>query len=139
MLLKVMCGYCGDEESTINCNDCHLDICDQHSHECEACGENYCPNCIHKCEECEGYVCNACLVHCKTCDEHCLHEACAYKIGDDWYCEAHTQECSSCYDRQPTDNLVTCVKCEETVCEEHRVQVDTETMCLDCVEDMKDD
>lgn len=138
MLIKIMCMYCAEEESTGNCNDCNAVICDKCSHECEDCMKKYCPNCVHTCEKCEGYVCNRCLVNCITCDEHSLHQACAYKIGDYWYCEGHSQECTSCYNRQPTDDLTICVKCEEVVCEEHRVQVDTEIMCLECTEEKED-
>lgn len=138
MVLVDMCDHCREIETIDNCGDCNASMCEEHSHECLCCRDDFCSNCIHKCESCEGYVCNKCLVNCTTCDEHALHEACAYQIGDDWYCEDHTEECSFCDNRVPTDDIPVCVNCDEIVCEEHKVQVDTEIMCKDCTEDKKD-
>lgn len=92
-----------------------------------------------KCEKCEDYVCNACRVECFTCGEHSLHEECAYEIGDNWYCEDHTEECDFCENRMPTDNITICSKCEEKVCDECRVDVDTEIFCRGCVEELENE
>jgi hypothetical protein len=36
-----------------------------------------------------------------------------------------------------TDDITICAKCEERICSEHRVQIDTEIFCNDCAKEIK--
>lgn len=108
----VTCGICGKRElpeEMGECDDCHIDVCEDCTIICDDCGDCFCLSCVSECQDCEDLTCNNCLETCKECGK-AICTGCASMCEEcgEIFCEDHVEYYA-------TLQLSLCQNCHKTL------------------------
>ncbi len=130
---------CENDSDLTMCTECDVIACSDHCSDCQFCGEGddygvvECDNCIEsgkgeirQCVGCEYLGCSDCVYDCRACEqpqcEDCSGECIAFGPGSNYEKYGpHNVECIECgaeWEYEDADDLHSCNKCGEVLCED---------------------